>query len=88
MRTSGLMILRDTLLSLLVFLNENCCLCTCFTETIFIVLIVSSLFHNFNRCTGCFKSNINIACSSTQNAASKHQTLLKITYNKNINKGK
>ena len=81
-----LMIFRDTLPSILVFVNENCCLCACFTE--FILLIVSSLSRNFNRFAACFQSYINIACRSTQNAARTYQTLLKITHNKNINIGK
>ena len=35
----------------------------------FPVLIVSSLFRNFNRCAVCFQLYMNIACRSTQNAA-------------------
>ena len=30
-----------------------------FHRIIFILLIVSGLFRNFNRCAGCFQSNIN-----------------------------
>ena len=44
-----------------------------------ILLIVSSPSRNFHRCTGCFQSNINIACRNTQNAARKYHSLLKIT---------
>ena len=35
----------------------------------FLLLIVSSLFCNFNRCAVCFQSLMNIACGSSQNAA-------------------
>ena len=41
-----LRIFRDTLI--LVFMNENSCLCKCFTE-LYLFLIVSSLSCNFNR---------------------------------------
>ena len=45
----------DTLI--LVFVNEHCCLCICFTESVvFLLLIVSSLSCNFNRCAVCFQS--------------------------------
>ena len=56
---------------ILVFVNENCCLCICFTELFSLSLsrIVSSLFCNFNRCAVCFQSLMNIACKSSQNAA-------------------
>ena len=61
-----LRIFRDTFI--LVFVNENCCLCKCFTELHFFywLLVVSC---NFNRFAVCFQSFINIACRSTQNAA-------------------
>ena len=42
----------------------------------FILLIVSSPSRNFYRCTGCFQSNINIACRNTQNAARKYHSLI------------
>ena len=49
-------------------------------------------FRSCFRCTGCFQSNINIACRNTQNAARKYHSLLRITHNKIIhslmNKGK
>ena len=65
-----LMIFRDTLLSVLLFVNENYCLCTCFTELyLFYWLLVVPLA--IFCCTGCFQSNINIACRNTQNAARK-----------------
>ena len=38
-----------------------------FHEIIFLLLIVSSLSCNFNRCAVCFQSFMNIACRSTQN---------------------
>ena len=38
-----------------------------FHRIIFLLLIVSSLSWNFNRCYVCFQSFINIACRSTQN---------------------
>ena len=43
-----------------------------FHRIIFLLLIVSSLFCNFNRCAVCavcFQSLMNIACRSSQNAA-------------------
>ena len=40
-----------------------------FHQIIFLLLIVSSLSWNFNRCAVCFRSFRNIACRSTQNAA-------------------
>ena len=63
---SFLRIFRDALI--LVFVNENCCLCQCFTELHFFywLLVVS---YNFNRFAVCFQSFINNACRSTQNAA-------------------
>ena len=42
---------------------------------IFLLLIVSSLSCNFNRCAVCFQSFMNIACRSTQNAASNERFL-------------
>ena len=39
-----------------------------FHRIIFLLLIVSSLSCNFNRCAVCFQSFLNIACRSTQNA--------------------
>ena len=75
------MIFRDTLLSILLFVNENYCLCTCFTELYIFLLIVCSPSRNFYRCTGCFQPNINIASRNTQNAARKFHSLLKITHN-------
>ena len=63
-----------------------------FHRIIFISLIVSSPSSNFYRCTGCFQSNINIACRNNKNAACKYHSLLKITHDKTIhsliNKGK
>ena len=40
-----------------------------FHRIIFLLLVVSGLFCNFNRCAVCFQSLVNIACRSTQNAA-------------------
>ena len=40
-----------------------------FHQITFLLLIVSSLSCNFNRCAVCFQSFMNIACRSTQNAA-------------------
>ena len=59
-------VFRDAFI--LVFVNENCCLCKCFTELHFFywLLVVS---YNFNRFAVCFQSFINNACRSTQNAA-------------------
>ena len=63
----SLRIFRDTLI--LVFVNENCSLCICFTELHFFyclsvvspAILISMPF--------CFQSLINIACRRTQNAA-------------------
>ena len=57
---------RDTLI---VFVNENCFFLYMFYRVIFLLLIVSSLSWNFNRCAVCFQSFMNITCRSTQNAA-------------------
>ena len=54
---------------ILVFVNENCCLCKCFTELYFFywLLVVSC---NFSRSTVCFyELFMNITCRSIQNAA-------------------
>ena len=40
-----------------------------FHRIIFLLLIVRSLFCNFNRCAVCFQSFMNISCKSTQNVA-------------------
>ena len=40
-----------------------------FHQIIILLLIVSSLFCNFNRYAVCFQSLTNIACMSSQNAA-------------------
>ena len=40
-----------------------------FHRIIILLLIISSLFCNFNRCAVCFQSLVNIACRSSQNAA-------------------
>ena len=42
-----LRIFRDTLMSIFVFVNENCCLCKCFT-VLYIFFILSTLSCNFN----------------------------------------
>ena len=49
-------------------MNENCCLCKCFTELHFFywLLVVCC---NFNRFAVHFQSFISIACRSTQNTA-------------------
>ena len=57
---------RDTLIE---FVNENCFFLYMFYRVIFLLLIVSSLSWNFNRCAVCFQSFMNITCRSTQNAA-------------------
>ena len=46
---TGLMIFRDTLLSILVSVNENYRLCTCFTKIMFISLIFRSPSRDFYR---------------------------------------
>ena len=64
-----LRIFRDTLI--LVFLNENCCLCICFTELYFFywLLVVSLVI--LIAVPIVFSRSVNIACRSylTQNAA-------------------
>lgn len=64
-----LRIFRDTLI--LVFVDENCCLCKCFTDLYlyFFYWLFSSFSCNFNHCAVCFQSFMNTACRSTQNAA-------------------
>ena len=42
-----------------------------------LLLIVSGLSYNFNRCTVCFLLFLNIACRSTQNTA-RIRTLFKL----------
>ena len=59
-------IFRDP--SKLVFVNENCCLCKCFTANYISFIDFSSLSCNFNHCAVCFQSFMNFACRSTQNA--------------------
>ena len=49
-------------------MNENWCLCKCFTELYFFHWFVISLTCNFNRCAVCSQSLMDIACRSTQNA--------------------
>ena len=51
-----------------------------FHRIIFLLLIVSGLFCNFNRCVVCFQSLMNIACRSTQNAARIKRRRAKITH--------
>ena len=62
-----LRIFRDTLI--LVFLNENCCFCICFTELYFFywLLVVSLVI--LIAVPIVFSRTVNIACSSTKNAA-------------------
>ena len=85
MLTKLMQIFRDTFLPILVFVNENYCLCTCLTELyLFYWLLVVPLAILY-RCTGCFQSYINIACRNTQNSARNYHSLLKITHNKTIN---
>ena len=62
-----LRIFRDTLI--LVFLNENCCLCICFTELYFFywLLVVSLVI--LIAVPIVFSRSVNNASRSTQNAA-------------------
>ena len=62
-----LRIFRDALI--LVFLNENYCLCICFTELYFFywLLVVSLVILIAVQIV--FSRSVNIACKSTQNAA-------------------
>ena len=61
-----LRIFRDTLI---VFLNENCCFCICYTELYFFywLLVVSLVI--LIAVPIVFSRSVNIACRSTQNAA-------------------
>ena len=62
-----LRIFRNSLI--LVFLNESCCLCICFTELYFFysLLVVSLVI--LIAVPIVFSLSVNIACRSTQNAA-------------------
>ena len=60
-------IFRDTFI--LVFLNENCCLCTCFTELYFFYWLLVVSFVILIAVPIVFSRSVNIACRSTQNAA-------------------
>ena len=62
-----LRIFRDTLI--LVFLNENCCFCICFTGLYFFywLLVVSLVI--LIAVPIVFSRSVNIDCRSTQNAA-------------------
>ena len=62
-----LRIFRDTLI--IVFLNENCCVCKFFTELYFFywLLVVSLVI--LIAVPIVFSRSVNIACRSTQNAA-------------------
>ena len=73
----------------LLFLNENCCLCTCFIE-LYLFYWFLEVSHNFNRCAGFFflVEHKRRMQANTQNATRKNQPLLKITHNKTMNKGK
>ena len=78
-----LRIFRDTIM--LVFVNENCCLCKCFTELYFFFwLLVVSLSILIAFPCRLFSSFVNIACRSTQNCRA-YQTLYKITHRYNWN---
>ena len=81
---SWLRIFRDTLISILVFVNENCCLCKCFTEK-FLLLIVISVSCNFLK-SPCrlFSVEHKIACRQEYLKWRAYQTLLKITHNKSL----
>ena len=57
---------RDTLL--LVFVNESCCPCICFTELYFFYWLLGSLLILI-AVPFVFSPSVNIACRSTQNAA-------------------
>ena len=78
-----LRIFRDTLI--LVFVNENCCLCKCFTELyLFFLLLVVSLAILIACPCRLFSSFMTIACRSTQKCCA-YQTLYKITHRYNGN---
>ena len=78
-----LRIFRDTLI--LVFMNENSCLCKCFTELyLFFWLLVVSLAILIACPCRLFSSFMTIACRSTQKCRA-YQTLYKITHRYNGN---
>ena len=59
-----LRIFRDTLI--LVFVNENCCLCKCFTELYFFYWLLVVSLAILIACSWClFSLFMNIACRST-----------------------
>ena len=77
-------IFRDTLI--LVFLNENCCLCICFTELYFFywLLVVSLVI--LIPVLIVFSRSVNIACRSTQNSARyKHNKLFIMLERNSVN---
>ena len=73
-----LRIFRDTLI--LVFVNEKCCLCICFTELYFFywLLVVSLVI--LIAVPFVFSRSVNIACRSTQNATRIKPALLNKDY--------
>ena len=73
-----LRIIKDTLI--LVFVNEKCCLCTCFTELYFFYwLLVVSLVILIARCAVCLQS-FSEHRSQEYSKCRAYQTLLKITH--------
>ena len=72
-----LKIFSDTLI--LVFLHENCCLCTCFSELYFFywLLVVSHVI--LIAVSFVFSRSVNIACRRYSKCRA-YQTLLKITH--------
>ena len=53
----------------LVFLNENCCLCICFTELYFFYWLLVASLVILIAVPIVFSRSVNIVCRSTQNAA-------------------
>ena len=79
-----LRIFRDTLI--VVFVNENCCLCICFTKLYFFYWLLVVSLAILIAVPFVFSHSVNIACRSTQNAARmKRFWRLQIVY-KTINK--
>ena len=72
-----LRIFRDTLI--LVFVNENCCPCICFTELYFFYWLLVVSFVILIAVPFVFSRSVNIACMRYSKCRA-YQTLLKITH--------
>ena len=71
------MIFRDTLLSILLFVNEKYCLCTCFAEFIFNYWLLVVPLAIFIPAPVVSSRTDKHRMQETQNAARKYHSLLK-----------